>query len=263
MNFGKNELEKEYLKYCKLKKIALNTSELDLSNIDWFYPTSILPLGIFIKENPNLSIIPPIDYSVSNYFNLIIKGRWEGSKKSYIPIVEIPTEEHQREKLLEPLFTNQKKYTGGLNACSYFIGELVDNIYQHSQFSTSYIMAQKYEKKKYTEIGIIDNGISIPGSFEKAGFRMNDLDVLKNVILKGLTTKDDIERGYGLRSSLKLLTHGLNGSCLIISRESGLTADKQKNIFYKMDKNQMFKGTLISVRIPYNYSNVNIYDYVE
>ncbi|MHA1359121.1 MAG: hypothetical protein ACTSRC_13445 [Candidatus Helarchaeota archaeon] len=256
-----NDLGKEYLNYCQLKEIALNTGNLDLSDIEWFFPTCLLPLGIFIKENQEIHVISPTRPEVSNYINIIMKGKIDSSKKSYIPIIEIPPDVKLREKILEPLISNQNAYVGGQNAFSYFIGELIDNIYEHSKFSIAYVMAQRYNKMKFTEVCIIDNGISIPGSYKNKGYKFNDIEALKEAVLKGLSTKSD-ERGYGLRTTLNLLTNGLEANCLIISGSASLIANKDNNKFHDIEKS-IFNGTLISVRIPYKLSKVNIYEYIE
>ena len=262
MEFNKSVLGGKYLEFCQLRNNALSTGEMDLSGIGWFYPTNLLPLGIFIKEKRDISVIPPTDPDVLNYYNIITKGEQKHSHgRSYIPIVEIPPNYHQKEKMLDPLYSFENGHVGGHTAFSYFIGELVDNVYQHSRFSTAYIMAQKY--RRFTEVGIIDNGISIPGAFENAGFEFDDPKALSEAI-NGLSTKTpDTERGFGLKSTLKLLTGGLKGECLIISREGGLIATEKEKTLYKMDNNYTFNGTLICVNVPYTHSEVKIYDYIE
>ena len=262
MNFNESELGKEYLNYCHLKKIALDTGTLDLLDINWFFPTCLLPLGVFIKEHKEINVIPPKVPDVSNYINVILKGKINSVKKSYIPIIEIPPNEKLIEKILEPFFSNQNTYVGGPNAFRYLIGELIDNVYEHSKFSTSYLMAQRYEKMRFTEVGIIDNGISIPGSYENKEYNFNDIEALKEAVLKGLSTKSD-ERGHGLNDSLRILTKGLEGNCLIVSRSAGLIANKSNSMFYELEKANIFRGTLISARIPYNLGKVNIYDFIK
>lgn len=261
MEFNESSLGRKYLKFCKLRNHAIKTGKMDLSGIEWFNPTNLLPLGIFIKEQQNISVIPPIDPNVLMYYNIITKGeRGHSSGRSYIPIVQIPPNDHQRGKMLEPLYTFENGHVGGHNAFSYFISELVDNVYQHSKFSTAYIMAQKYAK--FTEVGIIDNGISIPIAFENAGFAFDDTKALSEAI-NGLSTKPDAGRGFGLKTSLKLLTKGLHGECLIISGGGGLIATDVGKTFYTMHDYYAFGGTLICASVPYTYRGVNIYDYIE
>lgn len=266
MSFNESVLGKEYLKYCNLKEIALNTKTLDLSNISWFFPTCLLPLGIFIKEHKEIHVIPPIDIEVAKYFNIIMKDKIDSVKRSYIPIVEILPNKKLIEKNLDSLISNKDYNMGSLNAFAYFIGELITNIYEHSKFSTAYIIAQRYNQKNFTEIGIIDNGISIPGSYEIKGFNFSDIKALEEAI-QGLSTKyNDIEyseRGYGLRTSLNLLTEGFEAKCLIVSRGVGLIANKNNRFFYKMKEKDIFNGTLISTRFYNNIREVNVYAYID
>ena len=259
MNFNESILGKEYLKYCSLKEIALNTKTLDLSKISWFFPTCLLPLSIFIKEHKEIRVIPPIDIEVSKYFDIIMKDRINSAKRSFIPVVEILPNKKLIEKNLDSLLSNIHK--GIQNAYGYFIGELLDNIYDHSKFSKAYITAQRYKTNKYTEVGIIDNGISISGSYEAHGFNFNDKQALEKAV-SGLSTKSD-DRGYGLSTSLRLLTKGLNANCLIISKGAGLIANKNCTIVYKMKKNEIFNGTLICARFLNNIREVDIYEYIE
>lgn|GEM_PF-4189628 len=46
MEFNESELGKEYIKFCRLRFDAVHTNELDLSSVNWFYPTRLLPLCI-------------------------------------------------------------------------------------------------------------------------------------------------------------------------------------------------------------------------
>jgi len=264
MEFNESDLGREYLKFCQLRNNAHHTKKMDLSNIDWFYPTNLLPLGIFIKTNRDISVIPPSSSEVLSFYNIITKGkRHVSSRSSYHPIAEIPLDAHQRERMLEPLYAFESDYIGGRNAFAYLIGELVDNVYQHSSFSTAYIMAQKYPKKRFIEISIIDNGISIHGAFKKAGFEFDDTTALSEAI-KGRSTKRDRERGFGLISSINLLTKGLDGECLIVSRKGGFIAKgEDKQTFYNMGEYHALNGTLICIRVSYITKTVNIYDYLE
>ena len=65
------ELATEYSKFTQMRSNAIATRELDLSTIKWFYPTLLLPLGVFIKQNKGIALIPPKDKRVSDYFDII------------------------------------------------------------------------------------------------------------------------------------------------------------------------------------------------
>lgn len=92
-----------------------------------------------------------------------------------MPIVDLPQDRNQSNKIvdkLQNLHNNGKGY-GGRTAFTYLISELIDNIYQHSEFSNASMMAQRYGKRRFVEITIFDNGISIPTCFERDEHRFS------------------------------------------------------------------------------------------
>ncbi|HUS76226.1 MAG TPA: ATP-binding protein [Methanothrix sp.] len=257
------ELATEYSKFTQLRSNAIATRELDLSAIKWFYPTLLLPLGVFIKQNKGIALIPPKDKRVSDYFDIITRNNNSGKKGSYLPIIEIPKAGSGSTAELERL-NSYASDCGGTTALQYFIGELVDNIYQHSQFSTAYITAQKYPKLGFLEFCIVDNGISIPQSYEDNGILIESDKVALDYALKGISTKKDKERGCGLRTSIKLLTSAMNGTCLIVSRRAGLGANKPEGTFtFDLNEEDIYYGTLISISLPFQRETVEIYGYIE
>ncbi len=108
-----------------------------------------------------------------------------------------------------------------------------------------------YPTKRFIDISIIDNGITIPGAFKEAGFEFDDPIALSEAI-KGLSTKCDKERGFCLISSINILTKCLKGECLIVSRKGGFAAKgEDKKTLYNMGDNYALDGTLICIRVPY------------
>ncbi len=257
-------LFEDYIKFTELRSDAITNGRLDLSGIKWFSPALLLPLGVFIKQNKYIDLIPPKDQKVSNYFDIITENNSFSKNRSYIPIIKIPKNESELEVQLKKL-NNLAIHCGGTSSLQYFIGELVDNIYQHSIFSTAYIMAQRYQKLRLLEFCILDNGISIPQSYENTGFTIkNDKDAL-DYALKGVSTKKGKERGFGLRTSINLLTKSeMNGTCLIISRRGALCANKQYgNESFEIDEEYIYNGTIISISMPLIGTEVKLYDYIE
>ena len=179
MNFNNYALGFEYLQFCELKNRALIYGDLDLSLISFFYPTLLLPLAIFYQENPGINVIPPANPDSRGYYEFIIDRLSEIEDGDCI-------DSH--------------------DGFAYLAGEFVDNVYDHSEFSSAYIMAQKYPTKKHLDISIIDNGISIPKNIEDAGHRYSDSHVLWQVAINGLSTKKEEGRGFGISGSIKLLT---------------------------------------------------------
>ena len=257
-----SELEKEYSKYCESTKKSLHTKTIDLSNIEWFYPTFLLLLGVFIADSPAVHVIRPNNTDVSNYFDIMLsEPEINIRNRNYIPQIKIPKSERFRNKILDKFISSQKTEVGGRNAFGYIIGELVDNIYEHSKFSTAFIMAQQYPNMKFTEIAIIDNGISIPGSYTLKKFQFNDVQALEKA-LEGLSTKPEA-RGFGLRTTINLLTKGLHAECLIISGNAKMIANNDQDNLKITKNSPAYKGTLISTRIPFHSEDIDIYEYIE
>ena len=49
-----------FLTFCNLRNSAIESKSLDLQLSSWFYPTTLLPLGAFIKEKrEQIKYIPP------------------------------------------------------------------------------------------------------------------------------------------------------------------------------------------------------------
>jgi len=236
---------------------------VDLSAIRWFQPTLLLPLGLHIKQNPNIEVVPPVNPDVNNYFNIIMETGEADRSKSYIPIIKIPETDEESHSILRELNPYAAKDCGGTNALQYFIGELVDNIYQHSKFSTAYVMAQKYPKSGFLEFCVIDNGISIPHSYEMVGIPIDNDKIALDYAIEGLSTKGSDERGTGLRTSIKLLTSHMCGACLIVSRQGSLLANQERTRTSNINEKDIYQGTLIGIRVPFQRSEVNIYNAIQ
>ena len=256
----------EFTKFCSLIVDSKKSNSIDLSGCGWFYPTQLLPLIVFIKQNPHIEIISPENIGVSNYL-ATIKDKGEIKQKSYLPLVELPREETLVDETLKKLYnlTNLNKEYGGESAFKYTIGELVDNVYQHSEFKNAFVMAQSYSSKGFIEICFCDDGITIPGSLKKAGMIFEEEEHDKAIVeaINGLSAKNNKERGYGLWSNLNLVMNGLGGEFLIISGNGGVLVNKEGHKLFKLQEPNTYSGTLISIRVSNERKEVNLYEYLE
>lgn len=261
------ELVRNYLEYCEYCEKGKANREIDLSKAKWFYPTTLLPLGNFIKEHKDtIKCVPPVNKDAASYFHLMLdEHRFEAAHDGYCPIVRLPEEHAKADKILEKLYKlqDQGRGLGGETAFKYIIGELVTNIYEHSGFTNAMIMAQSYPKQGFVDICLFDNGISIPGSFEKYDLKFGkDWAAIADAV-NGLSTKASKERGYGLGSSLKIVLEGLNGEVFVVSRNGGIYTKEKNQVGYELSKVHRLHGTLVSIRIPFSTNVVNIYDYLK
>jgi len=259
---GYPALLREYLDSCALREKVGITNKLDLSKVSWIYPSKLLPLVSFLKNRKDVKVIYPTTKAVQRYFKTVLSEDNISRKKTYLPLVQLPEKRNEANPIIEQLqhLCNNGKNFGGLMAFGYFLGEMVDNVYDHSQFAHAYVFAQMYPKMGFSEIALIDDGISIQGSYRKVGYTFNDIEALLKAI-EGVSAKDK-ERGFGLRTNVRLFAEGLKGEFLVVSGGAALYASHTNKKVYKLEPSQSLQGTLICVRLPYPAKEVNIYDYI-
>ena len=199
-------LFENYLNYCNYKKSSLASGFLDLTKEKFIQPTTLLPLIMFVKKQKSrIELKLPSDGVVSTYIKIVTDSSsyFYPDGRSYLPIISLPKEKEKSLDILDRLyeFNGEGKNYGGENTFKYLVGEMVDNIYQHSEFNNAMVMAQKYPRKKYADICFIDDGISINGSFKKKGILLEEDYIAIEEAINGLSTKDK-DRGTGLNKTL-------------------------------------------------------------
>lgn len=262
------ELLSSYIEFCQYRDGFKKTNTIDLSNAIFIYPTTFLPLLNLALENKGCKILQPKDPKVISYMLRMLEEQPDSSSKSYVPVVPLSPDPKESGYVLDQIFELQKRegfVSGGEEAFKYVVGELVDNIYQHAEFTIALVMAQKYPKKGFVELGFFDNGITIPGSFGKHGLIYDEEEAHKAIsdALKGLSSKGGKERGHGLRSSVRIFLEGLGGEVLIVSGAGAVYMSKERSIGYVLGDYHKLAGTLISIRIQDLARQINIYNYVE
>lgn len=164
-------------------------------------------------------------------------------------------------EMLAPYETEQK-ICGGNQTFKYILGELVDNVYEHSSFSVAVLSTIKNIDNEYFEICLFDNGISIPRSFEKVQMKFTqDSEAIVEAI-NGLSSKPSLERGTGLRTTVDILLNGLQGKIIFVSRMGAFYVDSVQRTRYNLIAKQNLNGTFINIRVPYPSEALNLYNYV-
>jgi hypothetical protein len=263
----RSDLINDYVKFCKYRKTCVEEGLLDLSDENFLYPTTIVPLVSHINEERVSPIILPRDEAVASYLQIVTNGsRFRLSRvfnKSYIPLVGLPRTEENREEILQGIFDlhDHGEQCGGQNAFKYLIQEISDNIYQHSEFTNALVMAQKYSTMGFMDICLFDDGITINGCFKKHKiYYIDDCQAIVEAV-NGVSTKEG-QRGYGLNTTMRIFTQGVKGEILIVSGKGLLSYRSDNEQTELLDSESVLKGTLVSVRIPYPSPEVNIYDYL-
>ncbi|MBD3248534.1 hypothetical protein GF336_00630 [Candidatus Woesearchaeota archaeon] len=254
-----NELDLELKKYNKVV--------FDLSKIRWILPCSSLLLSHKIEnirlQKKNFSIVLPESKAVTNHLKQI--GFPLGSKRKEdrcSPIIHFM--HHVNESvnelfdLIDHNFPDSEEYN---NAIKYILSELVTNIEEHSGYKHATITAQYYKTKKMIDIGVIDDGISIPGRFRKKGIKFNEDYTAINNAIEGTSTKNERGRGRGL-SSINKLNKGLKGELNIVSRGGALVIKNDgKHNLYILENNSI-KGTLVYLKFHKPAKKIEVVKYI-
>lgn len=263
--------------YSVFKNTNFSESHIfDLSQIDWFYPLLILPLSAhinchdskFIKKNENIrqSYLDTICFP-SGVDNVSIFRQQIQSHKNYIPISVLKKEKGIERERLESLFSMMVfnvlgAISGAQNAIHYPITELVTNIFDHSKQDNGFIFGQFYPKKNFLDICIVDCGRGLTKAYEEEkGLKLSDADAIIEV-LKGNSTKPSVERGYGVRTSKRVVCECLGGEFILLSGAVALIASGKSQKIVELPK-FYWHGVIIAYRIPKPSGPIDISPYLE
>lgn len=94
-----SHLTNDYVLFCQYRNTCLNSSILDLREVAFFQPTTLLPLFAFIVKNDVKKILLPKNGDVANYIRTMARTKFKDSKgKSYIPSSLSPTKKIELEE---------------------------------------------------------------------------------------------------------------------------------------------------------------------
>lgn len=131
-----------------------------------------------------------------------------------VPYQILPFSEKERQDKELSLNITQKinPSYGGFYTLLHLFTELTNNIYNHAPFeeelaSHGYTYAQEYPFKKILDLCVMDDGLGIPGRFQKSGIEFeDDCHAIELAISNHSTASEDrVERGNGLWSTLRLV----------------------------------------------------------
>jgi hypothetical protein len=255
-----------YLTFCGIRGRFEETGRLEIS-AGFVFPTTLLPLAVLqahCKKKVHAS-----NPSVQGYVDWITDADAPLEGGTYVPVVRLPEDPEEYLgvlKHLEDLSQTTQVFSGNRNAYHYILAELVDNIYQHAHASRAYVMAQRYPKKKLIEASFMDDGMTIPKSLEAgSGAKYPAANAHQAILdaLNGKSAKAGGERGYGLRTSVRI-ANALDGEVLIVSGRGAVVARKPGRVSaYSLPPQYALEGTLVSIRLPYSDKRINFYKFLE
>ncbi len=230
-------LFQSYALSCKLQVEAVKSGKTTLPSSKIIFPSTILPL-----VNSGLLTRGPGVFGPT----------W----------IELPKDPAQRSNRLREYSdsTDLSQVCGGPDVFNYLLNEIVDNIYQHSEFTRAMVLAKRFNEEKFTELAFLDDGLTIPKVLQKHGRHLNQARALQ-AAASGTSTKGP-ERGYGLSTSIRLVREGFKGDFLLVSGGAALSANREKTEEYVLDGSLALEGTLVALRIPFMKKVERFYEYI-
>ena len=141
--------------------------------------------------------------------------------------------------------------------------EAFDNIVEHAEIENGWIMVQNYPSLNFLDVCIADTGRGILGSYQNMAF--DDIATTETALqeaINGRSTKiHETSRGYGIRTSRRMLVNGLHGIYFLMSGNSFYYWSQEHESIHTLDPIYSWPGSIVVLRIPktepsgFNYVN--------
>nr|DAX62584.1 MAG TPA: hypothetical protein [Caudoviricetes sp.] len=218
---------------------ATDAVEWDFSQASFLHPFYLAPLAIYKAECGRMISCIGMQGHMDSYFKAISFERpfdvfQPGAQnllqpythKSYIPISRFAVggRRHDRaQEILQRVIETQPGFSPNMKTpVSLMLGELIDNISEHTEADYGYLFCQRVRGELY--ITIADSGRTVYGSFVHTGKRLDEVggDEAKALQManEGISTKDRPEaetRGHGISKSRRMVVDGLGGAFFMLS----------------------------------------------
>lgn len=250
--------------------------QLDLTDAQWTIPIYISPVAVAIQQLKDAGVDVTVQCSnkIQQYIDQIaFPDGYIQPSESYenaLPLCRLNTDvdadaiEIVGSKIYDLLRTHLPNQPSGvLTGLQYTITEIIDNVDQHSQCGHGMLLVQHYPQKDTVDICVADDGISIPGAYDAFGIDYeDDIGALRKA-LNGISTKPDMghERGYGLRTTTRMVCDGLHGSILLSSNDATLYKDGTAEPRVVLPE-QQWPGTVFAARLNLPDGEFNWSQYV-
>lgn len=228
-----DSLEQQFGSACEIReRLAQASSEnvtVDISDGEWFTPGFLAPAAVaYQRNNQNCDRfhLPPDKERYLSHIDFPDgSSDPEKTHKNDLPLCQLNTSgeastiERLESKIGKLLVKNfGGSFDGTVSAIRYPMSELIDNVDQHSRCENGALLVQNYPSKSFVEICVADDGMGIPGNYDRHGIEFDDHGDALQKALTGLSTKSDGgQRGYGIRTTTEIVCEGLEGEILLAS----------------------------------------------
>ena len=272
--------------------LAQNRVIWDFKEVRFLHPFFLAPLAVYKHQLEKEIRCENISLPMQSYLNNIFFDRMlhfenaaketaemvmeNYANKNYIPLCSFSMSDTNKDafgSIVRNIIVRQTDVDAKISTpISYFLSELIDNIYEHSESPNGYLFSQFLEREGCIDLCIADTGITVFNSFRKAGLFQEEIGGDESEALRlaneGRSTKNRPgaeNRGYGISTSKRMLVEGLGGSFFMISGGAFHRYEKSTlNYYADMSKFFHWNGTVILLRIPITIpDNFNYIDYIE
>lgn len=260
----------------------------DFSQCKFLHPFFLGALSILKRQYGDIIIMQGVKAEISRYLDTVYFGNplsilpignddstWSKYRnKTYLPICMFhPYDKSslRAQELVQATIRHQLSRDNGVHGVlSLLLGELIDNITEHSKSEEGYLFCQSHPREKMLYVLICDTGRSIFASYASdkryAGLLTNLESSALLLALGGKSTKDRPEnenRGYGISKSRRLIIDGLGGEFFILSGSAFVRYDRNGDSVADVPEDFRWNGTIVLLKIPTEIpKDFNIYKYI-
>lgn len=255
-----------------------DTIRLDLSTARWFTPSFLTTISVVVNSlseaDRSIEIYQPNGIGVRSYLQMIDfpEGTANPSDEysNTLPLCTIDRKTDKNaidavdDKMRELMKKQLMQDDGKITWLEYPFGEIIDNVDTHSECEFGSLLIQNYPNKEFLDICIADDGISIPGSYDKYGIDFEDNEeALRMAFEEGISTRPDTggKRGYGLRTTAEMICSGLGGQVMLSSRDVTLFRNGHTTIVREFG-GKSWDGTVFAARIYPPSEDFSYMDYI-
>ncbi len=154
------------------------------------------------------------------------------------------------------------------SAISHALGEMTTNVQEHARAKRYWLFAQYWPQKSALEFCIVDDGIGIRQRYSEEGMVFNNDKEALAAAIQGRSVKQPLsdlpgDRGYGLGSTIRLLTGAeLGGSFLIISGDTGYVK-RHNNTAQIFRFSAGWQGVMVGAKLRFPKQNLDILKYMQ
>lgn len=253
---------------------------IDLSRAEWFTPMFLAPVSVLYNAIEDAGFEISIKYPGSSFHRTYLNqiefpsGTTDPEKEypNHLPLFILNNNKEEDaievvgQRIRDILSKNFSDLpTGSITGIHYPIDEVIDNVDYHSKCDHGSLLVQNYPNKPFLDICIADNGVSIPGNFEDFGISFDtDKDAVRMALTESISTKPDFghERGYGLRTTSKMICQGLDGTVLLSSRNATMLKSNGGDAQSRLQRFS-WPGTVFAARLYPPRDTFDWHKYVE